>query len=652
MDHVAQLNLAGPRDFLLQAEDELDAFVARLALSAADVAPGAACDDAVRGGGAGSVKEEPGLDSVKEEPGLAAAPVAEQPAAEEGLPGVKEEPRESPGVKEEPREGAPTGAAAASCDAAEVKRLVGSVPPGVEGQRELLFPALAQPYAELLATAARRYGLEARRAPDGGLAVSPPEGGAAWLPALGYADLLRPQRGGGPPPRRPSGLAAVLRERLRLRLWGLRPGAPGEEGGEEGGEELRRAVDAALQARTEQRMPSDGYRPGAGLAKRGRGATKGGTKLRHDYGRFGRAAPLYSLKWPWPSVKLLRARTPSVIWRPEWRVGPDVDDPPAPCPQRGFRGGVLSWALEAASFEDGEGFEVSLREGPGPPEEVSARRADAPAERSEEDFVLSFRRGQGAWHLTAGKRARLDGLTSKRIDDVAGRSSRHSFWVACVESVADGKHYVMAGSIPGILVAHFFVARVARAEPLSHAGLAYLPSPRLAAFGAGQPVEQDRPVLIESITVYPHGLTGELPFVSSRFLDAGPASTEEDATGVLARAPLPGAEGVEVRVLRGPAEGAERTAGWCVPALRECGLKFEAPKDPQKRAERAAKRARTAVQVARNPMEAPSSWEPQGAEEPRFGAFDDTLRHDPAKWAAMQEANGMGAAEAMEGVEA
>jgi len=366
---------------------------------------------------------------------------------------------------------------------------------------------------------------------------------------------------------------------------------------------------------------------------------------------------------PWPTVKMRRLKEPRIAWRPEWRVGPDADDPPLHGPQKGLRGGVLSWAAESGAFECGEGFEVSLRSGPGPHEEAGRtshgfmKQEEAPPDRDEDDFVLSFRRADGAWQMTAGKRSRLAGLVSKRVQDRTERLGRCSFWVACVESLADGKHYVLVGKIPGILIEHFFVGKVARSDPLSHAGFSYLPTPAHAVFGDSA---EGRPVVLESITMYPHGLTGELPLVSTRFVEQvivgdGPQGEADGAAVALARAEFlsaaakPRAGGddekprrLELRVRRGAAPGAPgapgaeaQSAAWCNEARLEVGVgAAETPADAEAKRQRRAKRACTLPTIDRNALEAPASWAPQDAQMPEFGAFDDTLRHDPSKWGA------------------
>ncbi|CAE7204732.1 kgd2 [Symbiodinium natans] len=67
-----------------------------------------------------------------------------------------------------------------------------------------------------------------------------------------------------------------------------------------------------------------------------------------------------------------------------------------------------------------------------------------------------------------------------------------------------------------MLTEHFFVAKVARPRPLTNVGFGFLPAPDDAfrEEDAGSP-----PMWIESITIYPHSLTGELPFVSHRNLE-------------------------------------------------------------------------------------------------------------------------------------
>lgn len=626
-DHVLQLNLVGPRDFLLQLEDELDAFV-----EAAGAVPAAA---------------------------------------------------------------------------SELKR----EHDGLASEEALIFPSLAQPYTELLQVAARRYllAVTGQREKDGGsiVTVRRSTAGQPRLPLLGYGDFLRPQRPQEPPAPTEARLA-----RLTMRLHALGGTSAAEASGDEAPAAAVARLQAAVDARLRARAAASGcVRPAAaaeaaeaprpaaeaavkeeescaaatpaaasGLAspggsgggsgekrRRGRGfdggaepapeLEHGGARLRHDYVRFHSMharVPLYwrkSVMAAWPTAKLRRLRAPPVSWRPEWRVGPDQDDPPLRGPQTGLLGGVLSWAVESGEFAADEGFEVSLRAGPGPVDDGRSHgilgREEGPAERDEDDFVLSFRRGPGAWSVTAGKRSKLPGLASKSLPDRTDRAQRCSFWVACLQSATDGKHYVLVGRIPGILVEHFFVAKVARAEPLSHAGFSYLPPPFAVDVG-GDP--EGPPLVVESITVYPHGLTGELPFVSTRFVEqaklTGDVRSEADDNDILARAEFVpaasggGAEGeeprrCELRVRKRPLPaGSLPPAGWCNESLLECGFPAETPADREAKLQRRAKMRRTAPVIDRSHMlDAPASWEPQAAELPPLGEFDDTLRHDPAKWA-------------------
>lgn len=360
--------------------------------------------------------------------------------------------------------------------------------------------------------------------------------------------------------------------------------------------------------------------------------------VRHCYDRFGpkTAGRVYLrddfTRAPWPTVKLRRLPnpTPPVVWRPEWRVGPDDGD----MAERGAAGGIISWAVESTAFTLGEGFEVSLRSG------------DTDEERSEDDFVLTFRRGMGTWHFMAGRRGRTIGGVEKAIVDVPGRNSRHMFWCACTESRAEaGKHYVIVGTVPGLLVEHFCAARVARDAHLSHAGFSYLPEPSQAVFGTSSSCSQERPaLLIESITVYPHGLTGELPFISLCFVEQREQrENREHAEGpeVLVQAALTGVEaraglGLELAVLRKafPAAQADYSS-WCIAARRECGLPLPEQDDAEALAKKLERRARRRVEtqpMAPNALQAPASWMPCAVEEPTLGPFDDTLRHDPSSW--------------------
>jgi len=503
------------------------------------------------------------------------------------------------------------------------------------------------------------------------------------LPKLGFAEFLRAQRLPGPPPPQPAADSSGDDRlyRLRMRLWAVNATAAVAEGDggttkaeppEEDEPALRAAVSAALRReagevqggrRNDSGSDSDGRPRGAGgAAKRGRGfegreeAAPVSKQTRHCYRRFGpRVAGRVYLrdsfaKAPWPSARLRRLPAAPVIWRPEWRVGPDGGD----AAEKGALGGMLSWAVEPSSTAQGEGFEVSLRSGPGPEvDEVKMRSAstesadadDDNPDRDEDDFVLSFRRGERAWHFVAGRRGRKTGGAQKVIaDPPGGGKTRQMFWVACTECRADGKHYVVVGTVPGHLTEHFFVAKVGRAEPLSHAGFSYLPHPGEVAFGRDR--SQEPPALImESITVYPHGLTGDLPFISLRFVEQRAAADAADGgEDVLARAKMPadGEAALELAVRRAAlpsAEaGPERFAGWCRAARRECGLPL--PRDEEEeRARRAEKRARLRVEprpIMKNPSEAPSSWEPCAGDMPALGPNDETLRHAPAAWAALR----------------
>eukprot|EP00931_Biecheleriopsis_adriatica_P067624 TRINITY_DN41736_c0_g1_i1.p1 TRINITY_DN41736_c0_g1~~TRINITY_DN41736_c0_g1_i1.p1 ORF type:complete len:661 (+),score=173.71 TRINITY_DN41736_c0_g1_i1:75-1985(+) len=268
-------------------------------------------------------------------------------------------------------------------------------------------------------------------------------------------------------------------------------------------------------------------------------AVKGAALTKHCYARFGPCAAKLRLflrddyaRAPWPTAKLLRKPDAgSVVWRPEWWL------PHCGCPgtweEQASSGGVISWAVEPSSLAFGEGFEVSFRDEPGPsPACSSAASGQDDEDRSPGDFVLTFRRGAGAWHFNAGSRGRSSGGAEKTVLDSAmkGRAGqRHMFWAACLKCGLDGKHYILVGTIPGLLLEHFFVAKVGRHDPLTHVGFSYLPTPREAAFGQpgrggdeGYDCPGAQPLVIESITVFPHGLSGELPFVSRRLLEVAP----------------------------------------------------------------------------------------------------------------------------------
>ncbi|CAJ1367054.1 unnamed protein product, partial [Effrenium voratum] len=80
---------------------------------------------------------------------------------------------------------------------------------------------------------------------------------------------------------------------------------------------------------------------------------------------------------PWPTAKLLDQR---VIWRPEWclphRQGPGSWEDGASA------GGVFSWAVEPANLSEDEGFEVSLRDEPGP-RDAKQEKQEKPCENAE-----------------------------------------------------------------------------------------------------------------------------------------------------------------------------------------------------------------------------------------------------------------------------
>ncbi|CAJ1425260.1 unnamed protein product [Effrenium voratum] len=121
-------------------------------------------------------------------------------------------------------------------------------------------------------------------------------------------------------------------------------------------------------------------------------------------------------------------------------------------------GGVFSWAVEPANLSEDEGFEVSLRDEPGPRDTKQEKQEDL--ERLGSDFVLSFRRAEGGWRFTAGTRSRLVCGAQKTVSDAFGsKAGRQMFWAACLEG-SDGKHYVLVGTVPGMLSEHFFVAKV------------------------------------------------------------------------------------------------------------------------------------------------------------------------------------------------
>eukprot|EP00747_Dinoflagellata_sp_TGD_P091721 gnl/TRDRNA2_/TRDRNA2_165164_c1_seq6.p1 gnl/TRDRNA2_/TRDRNA2_165164_c1~~gnl/TRDRNA2_/TRDRNA2_165164_c1_seq6.p1 ORF type:complete len:222 (+),score=48.40 gnl/TRDRNA2_/TRDRNA2_165164_c1_seq6:277-942(+) len=218
------------------------------------------------------------------------------------------------------------------------------------------------------------------------------------------------------------------------------------------------------------------------------------------------------------------------------------------------------------------------------------------------------------------------------------------FWVACVESRTDGKHYVLVGTVPGLLTDHIFVAKVGRAAPLSHAGFSYLPPPDKAAFGSG--ADEALPVIIESITVYPHALTGELPFVSLRFVeqvngDAGEdslakasinfdgeeqsANTDAEKIVLLQVRSSPVSVSCEVHT-----NTASSSGGWCSAALRECGLlDVHESETAEERLERKARRRCEVPVVGGNQAQAPVSWAPSSGHCEPTAPGDDSLRHVP-----------------------
>lgn len=628
LDLFSHLNLMLPRDFLLQVEDELEAFLARYYGW-----------DAGAGG--------PGGEACKEE-------------------------------------------------AAEVPS-------------QIIFPALAQVYENLLITTARRFGLVASVS-GRSVKVTVPQG--AWkahLPLFSYADVLRVQRPPGPCPRgaEQADHATEISRRQELRLWALQqqqqqravdpvePTAGSSAASSSSAVKLEqpnghsegvcgsaresldklfaKAASPGTGGGAAERYTRPGFKSNAAV-KRGRGfqdtveapQASSSAKLRHSYGRFQREPQLNWVQKPWPTAKLRRdgdsgcSERPTITWRREWRVGPEDEEIDEP----GNMGGVISWAAQPSDLKLGEGFEVSLRSGPGE-EEGGAGVAD----RLDGDFVLSFRRGDNYWEFQAGRRVRRAGGAAKIIpDDKWSRGQRHMFWAACLESASEGKHYVLVGTVPGILTDYFFVAKAARAEPLSRAGFSYLPEP--ARLQPDALVDERPPLPLEGIFVYPHVLTGELPFVSlrnlqQRQLHAAHAVKEEAPGGnggekPLASAVLPAREespegGVKAEAgapeqlelvvtsaMRPLGEDASRgPETWCKAARLECGLapragdlgaEDEAAKE--RALERRAKQRVTAP-VLTSGLEAPLSWEP-GPQQPLggFDGLDDTARHDPSSWRA------------------
>ena len=76
-----------------------------------------------------------------------------------------------------------------------------------------------------------------------------------------------------------------------------------------------------------------------------------------------------------------------------------------------------------------------------------------------------------------------------------------------------------------------------RPRPLTHLGFSYLPTPGMAFGSSRSDPQEGEPLWIESITIYPHGLTGELPFVSHRFVELVEADFGEEE-GLLAEVAL------------------------------------------------------------------------------------------------------------------
>lgn len=341
---------------------------------------------------------------------------------------------------------------------------------------------------------------------------------------------------------------------------------------------------------------------------------------------------------PWPSVKLQRD-SEHVIWRPEWML-PHFQGP-GTWEEGASMGGIFSWALEPNSVSFGEGFEVNLRDEPGPCETGTKLEEDIP-ERLPNDFLLSFRRGYAAWHFTAGTRGR-SGAQKMVPDTLFGSKAgqRQMFWAACLEC-HDGKHYVLVGTVPGMLSEHFFVAKVARPRPLTHLGFSYLPTPKATVWN-GSGVD---PLWIESITIYPHGLSGELPFISHRFLQVVKEETVEEAGDTVAEIALEAdAEAAEEqadvvssaaprlvllskKAPGGEAESRARLEEWCTDARRELGLpSLEVkPRSPSTR-----KRRRTNRPVGSNAESALTSWGPSSVSDvarvDRVGPYEDSLRH-------------------------
>jgi len=291
-------------------------------------------------------------------------------------------------------------------------------------------------------------------------------------------------------------------------------------------------------------------------------------------------------------------------------------------------GGVISWAVEPSDFLLDEGFEVNLRAGTG-----LSETSDVP-ERCASDFVLSFRRGEKTWHFTAGRRVRPQNATAptkKTISDRTETLGRQMFWAACLESRTDGRQYVIVGTIPGLISNHFFVAKFTQSSPLTRAGFSYLPIPKHGVdehFNAG---EETRFVLIDSITIYPHTLTGELPFISLRFVEQCEAGTStskivsySSSFSEFAKYEQQGKEEQQknedggnwelcIRKIPLPVEDAvaSRLECWHFVARSECGIL--PTRDEETAEDRLERKARRRVQpqvVGPNPLTAPSSWEP------------------------------------------
>eukprot|EP00928_Gymnodinium_smaydae_P053903 TRINITY_DN37794_c0_g1_i2.p1 TRINITY_DN37794_c0_g1~~TRINITY_DN37794_c0_g1_i2.p1 ORF type:complete len:663 (-),score=148.50 TRINITY_DN37794_c0_g1_i2:40-2028(-) len=612
IDFVAQLNFAGPRDFLVQVEDDLDV---HFCLPSAPVATTSASPTS------GIVKQEP-----VETLGLAFPPLAACYEELLRLSALRF------GLELETTRRTRTGASSRQL---VVKRPSLPATAGSDTAVPDVGPLFSVADFLMVQRPALADAVEAS-ATGAANAQAPPQAGSAAQRRLrarlrsAVADAAASNRDTGDCKAEALDLAAsadAAEQRAALdALFAAQASAFADAGGAKASRRGRGAEEAA----SPERLASSG----AGARKRGRGfesTEASGTDVgaahaapRHCYRRFGPqvASRLYLrddfARAPWPSAKLRRLQddAKSVQWRSSWRVGYEANElraaggelraDGADC--RRSAGAVLSWAVEPSALAVGEGFEVRLRCGPGPD---SSGRGDASGEEDEAirdgDFLLRFRRGAGEWRFSAGHRQKL-GAVKALPDHPDLARQRHMFWVACLECCSDGRHYVIVGTVPGILTEHFFVAKVARAEPLTHAGFAYLP-PLEISERSGQ-VDEAPALVIESITVFPHVLTGNLPFVSLRHVDLADAYAEE--TGDLARAPLPGADGCELRLLPRalPDGGAKRFEAWCESARRECGLPLLASGegDAARREARRARRRLEPPEVAPNPLPALNSW--------------------------------------------